>query len=286
MSALLEILLAPPTVFFTVPVGLVMLYWVSVLVGAVDIELFEGAIDGAADGIDGAMEGAVEGAMDAALDGAVEGAVEGAVDGAMEGAAEALDAVEGVDVDVDADVGGLGAIRWLAFIFRLGKVPVTITATLILLCGWTISFLFAWQLGGRFDVPPAAFSAGVLGVSTVAGVAFANVMSRPLEPVFTMAVARDRQSLVGEICEVSTGRVDERFGQAMAMLDGDDLLFPIRCDGDDNGLKRGSEALIVSYDKTREAFVVEPLSRPTTNKSTQKTASRAAQTERSTEELT
>jgi hypothetical protein len=79
--------------------------------------------------------------------------------------------------------------------------------------------------------------------------------------VFTVAHARERSSLLGETCEVSTGRVDDQFGQGTAMIGGDDLLFQIRCAGQ-NGLKRGDKALIVSFDAKRQAFVIEPLSAP------------------------
>jgi len=279
MTALLEILLAPPTVIYTIPMGLVVLYWLTVMVGAADIDLFDGGLDGAVEGLDGGLDGAVEGAVDGVLEGAAD--VEGAVDAAT-------DAMDGIEAE--GNVPGLGVLRWLAFILRIGKVPVTITATMLLMSGWTVSFLLAWQLGGRIDLPPGAMSAGIVAASTLVGTVFTNVMSRPLEPIFQVTQARSRLSLVGELCEVSTGRVDGRFGQATAMLDGDDLLFQIRCDTTENGLARGNQALIVSYDDDREAFVVEPLASPAGVSSSHKTAETnksaaqmASQSERSTE---
>ena len=55
-----------------------------------------------------------------------------------------------------------------------------------------------------------------------------------------------------------TGRVDARFGQAECADGGAGLLIEVRCDVQ-NELQRGSQALIVSFDDEREAYVIEPV---------------------------
>jgi hypothetical protein len=252
MQGFLDILLSFPTIAFTVPMGVVFLYWLSVLLGAVDLELGDGVLDGA---LDGAVDGALDGAVDGALDGAVDGALDGAVDGALDGA------VDGVDVDLDGDISFL-SVRWLASGLRLGKVPLTVTGTLFVFGGWCASFMLALAVRETGIALPMMGTGAMISVASVlVASAFTNVASRPIEPVFTVAHARERSSLLGETCEVSTGRVDDQFGQGTAMIGGDDLLFQIRCAGQ-NGLKRGDKALIVSFDAARQAFVIEPLSAP------------------------
>ncbi|MBX2796284.1 MAG: hypothetical protein KTR31_01405 [Myxococcales bacterium] len=191
---------------------------------------------------------------------------------------EALDSIAGdidldldvdvdVDVDVDAEVeadaaGSPGMWWWLVAALRLGRIPVSVSLSLFLLGGWMTSFLLAWAVlryGGPagLDQSSAVF-VGLAGLGSVLGGAtFTNASSRPLEPVFRKALARGRRDLLGEVCSVTTGRVDARFGQAEITVDSDHMVIQVRCDAP--GLGRGDRALVISYDPQREAFVVEPL---------------------------
>ncbi len=277
MTALFEILFSLPTVVFTVPMGFVLLYWMSVVVGAADLDPFNGALDGTFEGMEGALEG-----VDGAIDGALDGALDGAADGAVEGAADGADAGE-VEAEADTEPTGFFGLRWLAFLLRLGKVPITITATLLVFTGWCAAFFGDYFFGASTLLTGLSLDAAILTGSLSIGTALTNVLSRPLEPVFKVALARDRKSLVGEVCEVDTGKVNERFGQAKAMVDGDDLLFHIRCDTKNNQLARGSRALIISYDKVREAYVVEPIDARTSTSSSASAAHRVGQPQRSSE---
>ena len=64
MTELFHALLAFPTIAFTACLGLALLYWVMVIVGAADLNPFDGA-EGAAKG---AVEGAVKGVAESAGD--------------------------------------------------------------------------------------------------------------------------------------------------------------------------------------------------------------------------
>jgi hypothetical protein len=61
---------------------------------------------------------------------------------------------------------------------------------------------------------------------------------------------------VGRVCTIKTGRVDERFGQAVFSRHGDERLIPVRCETP-NTLGRGSLAVIVDYDARDEVFLVK-----------------------------
>lgn len=259
MTAFLDIVLTAPTVLFTVPLVLAAFYWMLAIVGAVDIEIFDG-VDGVLDGVDGVIDG-VDGALDGALDGAVDGAAEGAADGAAEAA--------------EAATGASGLFVLLANVLRLGRVPVTVSLSAFVFWGWITGFLLTWMYRNWVGVgvlPHVVFSVGAMVVASVIAVALMNVSVRPLEPVFQSAPGRRRSSLVGETCELTTGRVDAGFGQAHTMVGGDDMVFQVRCDHPGNGLVRGSRALIVHYDERREAYVVEPL---TTASTAQQAAARS-----------
>lgn len=69
MKALYDAAFTMPTTVFTVFVGLVCLYWLTVLLGLLDLEIFDGLFDL----IEGVFGGAAEGVVDGAVDGLTEG---------------------------------------------------------------------------------------------------------------------------------------------------------------------------------------------------------------------
>jgi hypothetical protein len=67
-----------------------------------------------------------------------------------------------------------------------------------------------------------------------------------------------RRDLVGKVVRIDTSRVDRRFGMAKAEDGGAGLLVQVRCDAEGNGLRRGSNAVVVAYDASREVYEVAP----------------------------
>jgi hypothetical protein len=174
------------------------------------------------------------------LDGAAEGAVDGAADAVADG------------------VGAEGPPPLTTMMTRY--VPITAWAALFSGWGWIVAFTIGWSLRHPLlaGVPGAVGSYGGLLASAVAAAALARLSARPLAPFFRSQPGRLRSSLVGEIAEITTSRVDRRFGQARLMAGNDDLVLQVRCDRADNALSRGTHALLVGFDPKRDAFVVEP----------------------------
>ena len=126
--------------------------------------------------------------------------------------------------------------------------------------GWILCFLGMEQL---VPLLPASIPAVVTGFGVgvgalLAAIPPASVAARPLAPVFHIHKARSRRSFIGHECELLTGRVDGRFGQAEIADGGAGLTVQVRCDHD-NDLSKGGRALVVSFDDSREAYVIEPL---------------------------
>src|SRR5688572_32897034 len=89
-----------PTVIFTTLVALSLVYWLFVIIGAIDIDALgaaSGAKEGAIEGLAGAGKGAFEG-----MAGAGKGALEGVV-GAGKGGIEGVAAAKGAAADVSFD---------------------------------------------------------------------------------------------------------------------------------------------------------------------------------------
>ena len=234
MPELLTAILAFPTVVFTVMLALAILYWLFVVVGAVDIDSFGGA-DDAIEGAAGAAKGAMEGAV-------------GAAKGAMEGVHDGLD-VDGLDAG-DPD----GALAGLSNVLRLGSAPVTVVFSLFALFGWLLTALFAVTFG----VPGLLVGAGIMVGSAVASLLLTSLAIRPLAPIFVTKTARKSGDLVGKIATITTGQVTMRFGQATVADGGAGLSLQIRAEPGST-LKRGDKVVLVYWDQEHEAFHVEKL---------------------------
>lgn len=230
MNGFVDVMLSFPTVIFTVLLGIAVIYWLLVILGALDHDL--GDPGGLVHGADQALDGA-----HGALDGAGE-AVHGSLD--HHGSAEAF--------------GILG-------ILGLHGVPLTMVLTVIVLVGWAVSGLATTLLRGAL---PEHWLSGVLqwivaggvGLSALAaGMLCAAVVLRPLRTVFKTEPGRYKHTLVGTVGVVTTQRVDARFGQAEVRADDDYVLVQVRCE-QENELRKGSRVLIFEHDAKNDVFHV------------------------------
>ena len=99
----------------------------------------------------------------------------------------------------------------------------------------------------------------VVGIGAIGlGLGCANLAARPLRKVLVTHLAPKRREFVGQLCTVTTLRVDLGFGQAEIDDGGAGLLVPIRC-LEANDLTRGSKALIFKYDARKEMYLVTPV---------------------------
>ena len=218
MNELVQASLEFPTVAFTIALGIALVYWLFVLLGALDIDLFGHGGD-----------------VDVDVSGAAKGIGE-AITGGAKGGAEALHGGH-ADLDADGDFDGGGIWSGLG----LGAVPVTISVSIILLVCWSGSLLTMHYL---------------IDGSSIEGW-FPALLVRPLAPVFALQEGKSNSDYVGHTCTVSTGRVDDGFGQATVEDGGTVLVIPVRCD-QPGKLGRGDKALIIEFDPARQAYVVEP----------------------------
>jgi hypothetical protein len=219
-----------PTVVFTIVLGIVLVYWLFVLLGALDIDLFGGDVD-----VD--VSGAAKGIGDVLTGGA-------------KGGAEAFHADAGADAGADADADLEGGGLWHGL--GLGDVPVTISVSLIVLISWCGSLLAMHYIAGTAGWQAVV----VLVVAFFIALPIAALLVRPLAPVFAVKEGKSNTDYIGHACAVSTGTVDENFGQATVEDGGTVLVIQVRCER--GKLTRGDKALIIEFDQARQAYVVEP----------------------------
>ncbi len=223
---LMEASLRFPTVVFSVGLCVALIYWVFVMLGALDFDH-----GGHAD-----VSGAAKGVGDALTGGA-------------KGGAEAL---KGVKVDADGHGDGGGVLAALG----LDEVPITISLSAVFLVCWPLSLLamhYAPDLVGTASwVAPA-----VLPATLIVGLPLAGLLVRPLNGVFALREGKSNRDYIGHTCTITTGHVDDGFGQATVEDGGTVLVIPVRCDRA-GALARNDRALIIDFDPERQAYLVEP----------------------------
>lgn len=233
-----------PTAIFTVGLGLCALYWAFVLVGAIGIDAIE--FDGLFDGASG-LDGAADGALDAALEGAIDGAAEG-VGEIGEGAADSV-----------GDAAGSKSILLLAaHTLALEKAPATVVFSLLFLWSWAFSMAMTHYVVPAISLPSGLVGTGVFLGALAGGVALTNRCAQPMGKLFEVNQAATRVDTLGRACEIRTGKVTATFGQAESKDGGAGLVLEVRCD-EPNTLKKGDEALIISFDSDAECYWVEPM---------------------------
>ncbi len=237
MTEVLGMLGSFPTAIYTTVVLLCLVYWLFVILGALDMDFLGGA------------------------EGAVKGSVEGAAKGVVDGAVKSL--VGDAGSAIDAKTGGVGAAEGLAVsavgLDSLRKVPVTITLSVFALLGLGLSGSFClWQ-----GHPGWALGAGVFLGSAVLSIILTAFAVRPLVPLFTVNKALQKRDLIGKVAEVSTGSVSETFGQAILEDGGASLILQIR--DPSRALVRGDKVLLVDLDDVNGTYGVERMPHGTTS---------------------
>ena len=230
MSELFDASLEFPSIVFTIALGVVLAYWLFVLLGTLDIDLFGHGDVGGHD-VGGDVGGDVGDAAGHDAGGDGHG---GDGDG------------DGHDHDSDTESGGL----W--HFLGLGDVPLTISISFIVLTGWVAS-----MLGTRYVGDTDALRFVMLPVALVAALLASAVLVRPLRPVFRVREGKTNRDYEGHTCTITTGHVDDTFGQATIEDGGTVLIIAVRSDKP-GALKRGDKALVVEFDPERQAYIVEP----------------------------
>lgn len=162
--------------------------------------------------------------------------------------------------DTDIDGGSEGSESGLAGMLRsvdLHLLPLSLVISILSLTGWMIASLstyFLTDAGGSLSV---LVGLGVILAALIGGVFVAGRLGRLLSPIFVPPVPTRHRDLIGRLCTVRTGRVDESFGQAEVLdREGSSHIVQVRC-GVENDLTIGIQALIVDVNHDG-LFVVSP----------------------------
>lgn len=181
-----------------------------------------------------------------------------------------VDFEAGADMDIGADAadagdagdggpeGLSGLAAWLVA-FGLNGVPFSIVVSLLALVGWFLTGMASLTLLPL--VPDAlrwAAGAGVLLAAAALSIVIAAQLVRPMRGLFVTHRAISNAALVGQVCKVLTGVVDERQGRAEVAQRGAGINIRVWAPAP-NSLRRGDAALITEYDPARQRYRIDAL---------------------------
>lgn len=242
MDQLISVSLAFPTVIFSILVVVSLVYWLFVILGALDIDLVGDAdVD-----VGGDIGGDIGGDVGGDIGGDVGGDIGGDAGGDIGG--------DGADGHAGHHHGGAGILAALG----LRKVPLTISVSLISLFAWLICIVIMLALDDFDLLPVWLLKAVVFFAALFLSLPPAALCAKPIAPFFVVHKSKSRKDYVGNVCKVMTGEVTGKFGQARIEEGGYVLDVPVRCDSG-HKFSRHDQALIIDYDSERDAYLIEPM---------------------------
>lgn len=170
-----------------------------------------------------------------------------------------LDIQTHVDGQVEGAMDHLSTLASYIVAFGLNGVPISVAVSLIVLYSWVLSCLAGMWL---LPLVPTALLGIVAGTAVLLASAALSLpltarTIRPLRKLFVTHAALSNAALVGQLCRVITGRVDQKVGRAEVAQRGASINIRVWADGP-NTLTKGSAARIVEYDASRQRYLIVP----------------------------
>lgn len=138
----------------------------------------------------------------------------------------------------------------------LSGVPLSIVISVLILFTWSLCYLCQrYLLMALPDVLRWGFGVVALVGSFIVSLPVAVLLLRPLRGAFVVHNALSNEHLVGRGCRILTLEVSEKFGQAQVRDNGSGYNIRVWAP-EPNNLSKGSEAVIVGYDRSTQRFEV------------------------------
>lgn len=202
---------------FTLFLGIVLLYWSGVIIGALDMDALDVHVDAHPDlDIHGDVD--VHGDMDAEL-------------------------------DLHAEPGHLADI--LTF-FNIGAIPFMVVVSIFALVLWSLAMALRlnWQAPSNWMAYLAYVP--ILG----AGALLTKAFTAPLVKVFSLVSGKAISNVQGQICTLLSDADENHLSQGRVTTDGAPFLVNVKT-REGKTLPKGSKALIIEKDPTTGVYYVE-----------------------------
>jgi len=224
MIDLIQTAFSPVNAVVTVLLILNVIYWITVILGALDVdfldvELFDSGLEAGGD-------------VDVDVDVDAEG-------------------------DLDLDMSQHGVLRSIMHFFYVGEVPIMLLSSILILSMWMLC-----MFGNHYFNPGSSLllAVPVYAISLVASLFICRIFAMPLKKVYEM-FNKDYNAprkVIGRICTVVTTSVSDKMGQAEVKTKGAPIVLNVIADGA-HVFHKGDEAVIVGKDNEKGTYTIAPL---------------------------
>jgi hypothetical protein len=161
------------------------------------------------------------------------------------------------EVSINPDAQGLSGLAGFILNWGLTGVPITVVISLLIITSWLISYLATSLILVYipFDIVRYVAGAALIFVCFALSIPITAWTIRPLKGLFIAHTAVKKESLVGQKCEVKTGKVTDDFGQAI-LEDGEaGMILDVRAPNDKQ-IKKGDKVILIEYIKKDNCYNV------------------------------
>jgi hypothetical protein len=136
----------------------------------------------------------------------------------------------------------------------LSNIPITITLSTAALVSWLACVLaMIWIAPGGVVAQSL-----ILAASLVVGLLGTAVLLRPLGKALSQSRPARRRDSLGQICTITSGKVDQSFGTAHVADGAAGLNVHVVC-AKPNTLKKGDRAILIDFDAAKDTYEIEPV---------------------------
>lgn len=219
MKELLDASLSTPSIVPTILLMLVLLYWLSSMIGLIDLSF---------------LDFDLEADKDFHLE----------VDKEFE--------FSGQEADNTFSIAWLNSV--LSF-FNLGHVPFMVFMSFLVLPLWIISLLGNYFLGNTSIIIGVLLLLPNLLISLF----IAKILTTPFVKIFAALNKEDnsQQVILGKVCTLMIAANDEAIGQASVKINGAPLMLNVKTTKG-TSLEKGKTALIIDYHPESKSYLIEP----------------------------
>lgn len=223
---LLDVVCSFPSAIPTVLLLAALFYWVLALIGLVDLDVLHGH------GAD--------------------------IHHSIGSAHHGVDVHHGADGH-HSDTASHGLLAGALLSMGLTGVPLSMVLSVMILTIWVVTtLLHVWFLADLPAMLRWGLGVPALVLGTISSLPLTAVLLRPMRGLFVVHNAQRDEHLVGHPCRILTLEVTERFGQAHVQDRGNG--FTVRVFARvPNTLTKGSEAVLIAYDRATGRFEVAAL---------------------------
>lgn len=226
MAELISAAFSAHNVLLTALLLLCFVYWLFVIVGALDLGSFD---------------------IDVDFDTDVDLDVDVDVDADM-------------DVDADADANASGGGSWIGNIlnfFNFGVLPFMLVMTILILSMWSISILINHPESNINPNLNWFITLGLLIPNLIVSLLITKLVTTPLVPIFSRLDSKGAESIdfTGKMGELTVSASKKGMGQARIQIDGGSRLIYVRSDTKDR-LPVGTPIIVIDEIPDEKYYIV------------------------------